>query len=362
MGKAFIQNSVITSNYIVGGKLENTNRDNRPGFFAVIPATVRYDRTLPQGAKLLYGEISALCNKKGFCWARNSYFAELYDTSERTVITWIQRLRDAGHVRVSFEFFPDSRKIRNRYISLSVKEPPTPDAVVSKKTSPPGAVVSKKPSPPDTVVVKKTSPPGGEENFRENNTFINNTAATAAPPDNSSGEGQLAAAAAVSAEWLKDALEAVDPGLVFDRGFYARAASHMSENGLDEGYPEWLYGQCEAKKPSSFDGLYFRLFFAENLAGKYRAVRAAAARPPPGLACPACGASHGGGECPSCGLPSPSQDAASLEFHGKLLRLAPGRRAEYLAREEALNLDWRSHGLEKLGEFSAALKKEFGLA
>ena len=358
--------------------MENTgHQDNKPGFFAVIPATVRYDRTLPQGAKLLYGEIAALCNKKGYCWARNAYFAQLYETSERTVIGWIQRLRDAGHVSVSFEFFPGSRKIRNRYISLAGKSagrigdsetrgPPPRNAVVVKKSSPPDAVVMKKSSPPDAVVVKKSSPPSGEKNFLGNNTFINNTATAAAargdsPEPPCAGE-RRSAAAAVSKEWVRDALAAVDPGLVFDHGFYARAAAHMIENGLDREYPAWLYGQCEAKRPRSLDGMYFRLFFAENLAEKYRIALAKGTRPPPGVACPVCAAVHDGGECPSCGLPRPRTDVAALEYHGKLFRLPPERRDEYLERERALNLDWRLHGLEKLGELSAALKREFGLA
>ena len=44
-------------------------RENGPGYWAVIPAEVRYDDALPANAKLLYGEISSLCDQKGYCYA-----------------------------------------------------------------------------------------------------------------------------------------------------------------------------------------------------------------------------------------------------------------------------------------------------
>lgn len=71
----------------------------RPGYYAVIPASVRYDKSLPPNAKLLYGEISALANKHGFCFARNKYFAELYGVHPPRVSEWIKALVDAGHIR-----------------------------------------------------------------------------------------------------------------------------------------------------------------------------------------------------------------------------------------------------------------------
>lgn len=38
----------------------------RPAYWAVIPASVRYDRELPPNAKLLYGEVTALSDKLGY--------------------------------------------------------------------------------------------------------------------------------------------------------------------------------------------------------------------------------------------------------------------------------------------------------
>lgn len=77
-----------------------------PGYWAVIPAPVRYDDRIPANAKLLFGEISALCDRKGFCWAKNDYFAELYGWAPTTVTRLISSLRDAGYLVV--EMVPTS--------------------------------------------------------------------------------------------------------------------------------------------------------------------------------------------------------------------------------------------------------------
>jgi DNA-binding transcriptional ArsR family regulator len=73
---------------------------DQPSYYANIPSPVRYDRSLKPNAKLLYGEITALTNKEGFCWAPNEYFATLYDVSSETVSRWISQLRDAGYIEV----------------------------------------------------------------------------------------------------------------------------------------------------------------------------------------------------------------------------------------------------------------------
>lgn len=69
-------------------------------YYAIIPANVRYDKELTPNAKLLYGEITALTNEKGYCWATNAYFAELYSTTNRSVSKWISQLESRGYIDV----------------------------------------------------------------------------------------------------------------------------------------------------------------------------------------------------------------------------------------------------------------------
>ena len=41
---------------------------DKPNYYAIIPAIVRYDNDLKPNEKLLYGEITALTNKTGACY------------------------------------------------------------------------------------------------------------------------------------------------------------------------------------------------------------------------------------------------------------------------------------------------------
>lgn len=73
--------------------------NNQPSYYAVIPANVRYCKDIPMGAKLLYGEISSLTNEKGYCWAKNSYFEELYQVDKKTIIRWINKLIELNFIK-----------------------------------------------------------------------------------------------------------------------------------------------------------------------------------------------------------------------------------------------------------------------
>lgn len=75
----------------------------KPNYYSIIPADVRYDNELSSTAKLLYAEITSLSNKDGYCWASNRYFAELYNLSETQISLIIKQLQDRGYVTIEIE-------------------------------------------------------------------------------------------------------------------------------------------------------------------------------------------------------------------------------------------------------------------
>tara|TARA_B110000503_G_scaffold101671_2_gene151873 strand:- start:1540 stop:2253 length:714 start_codon:yes stop_codon:yes gene_type:complete len=92
--------------------------DPNPSYYANIPATVRYDKSLTPNAKLLYGEITALTNKEGYCWAMNAYFADLYGVSKVSISNWVGSLRDNGYIEVQMKYQEGTKKIEARHIRI----------------------------------------------------------------------------------------------------------------------------------------------------------------------------------------------------------------------------------------------------
>ena len=88
-------------------------------YYAIIPANVRYDNDLTPNAKLLYGEITALCNEKGYCWASNDYFAELYKTSTRTISRWIKQLINKGYIISNLIYRKGTKEVEQRHLYIS---------------------------------------------------------------------------------------------------------------------------------------------------------------------------------------------------------------------------------------------------
>lgn len=119
--------------------------NEKPNYYAIIPANVRYDKELKDKAKLLYGEIVALSDKQGYCYASNKYFAELYEVSTTTISTLIKNLVEKGYIESEIIYKEGTKEILNRYLKI-FKAP----------------------------YLKKFKYPI-KENLKDNNTSINNT-------------------------------------------------------------------------------------------------------------------------------------------------------------------------------------------
>jgi len=74
-----------------------------PNYYAILTADVRYDKKIRPNARLLFAEITALCNKEGYCWATNKYFANLYGVGNRVIQVWLSQLIKRGYIRVEIK-------------------------------------------------------------------------------------------------------------------------------------------------------------------------------------------------------------------------------------------------------------------
>lgn len=124
--------------------------EQKPNYYAVIPAEVRYSN-IKANAKLLYGEISALANKHGYCWATDSYFAELYGTGKDSIQKWLKQLEDEGFISREVIYEDGTKIIVQRRIYLLLK---------------------------NTIPIIKNNSSPIIKNNRDNNTSNNNTLVT----------------------------------------------------------------------------------------------------------------------------------------------------------------------------------------
>ncbi|MEX6346902.1 MULTISPECIES: DnaD domain protein [Staphylococcus] len=84
----------------------------KPSYYSIITANVRYDNRLTDSEKLLFAEITSLSNKYGYCTASNNYFAKLYEVTKVTISRRIKKLKEYGYLKV--EFIRNGNEIKKR--------------------------------------------------------------------------------------------------------------------------------------------------------------------------------------------------------------------------------------------------------
>ena len=127
------------------------SESNYPAYYGILTANVRYSTQLSMSEKIMFTEITALSNAKGYCSAKNKYFADLYNKSEKTISLWIKNLKDCGFIRIEYKRRGAEVIMRKIY--------PTPEHELQKCKS------------TDNKNVSRTN----YKNVKENNTSINNT-------------------------------------------------------------------------------------------------------------------------------------------------------------------------------------------
>lgn len=99
----------------------------KPNYYAIIPSEVRYSAIKPS-AKLLYGEITCLSNQRGYCFATNNYFAQLYNVNKNTISLWIKDLKDYGFIEIKM-IYKDKQIIERRIGIIKITDTPIPKKV-----------------------------------------------------------------------------------------------------------------------------------------------------------------------------------------------------------------------------------------
>ena len=94
------------------------NEINKIGYFAVIPATVLFNKELKPNAKLLYALITTLANKEGYCFASNKYLGEKLNVDPKTITSWLSDLRKYNYIMVDI-IRNESKEIVQRKIYIN---------------------------------------------------------------------------------------------------------------------------------------------------------------------------------------------------------------------------------------------------
>ena len=350
-----------------------------------------------------------MCNQKGYCWTGNAYFAKLYGKSESSIKNWIRKLRDAGHISISFSYKPGKKEVQERHIRLTCTLPVAKQGTKKSgdsenssngKNEYPCSTDQEEPqltprheagADTDVQVGQKSDPGGskncptwgknlsqvgqnfdrgGSKNCLDNITYnitnnnsseknVKNSAASA--PSEAKPPGKEAEDLFLfSAKELKDALAKIDPALFLQNNFFNRAPPFMAKNSLGIDYLQWIYDQCRQTDFRSLKDLFFSMFFDDSKPLEFKASNAPKPppKPPPDFPCPVCEHVHPQSDelCPSCNLPArSSQDLISL-----LRKLPPEKRKVYLKKSEdiaiqcGVNLDF-----VKYQSLIAELDREF---
>lgn len=151
----------------------NDEQFERPSYYSIIPATVRYDKRLKAYERLMFSEITALSNKYGYCTASNGYFASLYEVDKTTISRWINHLKNLGYLKT--QLIKNGRAIDSRRIYPNMDPVGrTCNTPIDRNATPIDQKVNTPLIEKSIGYTQKDQYPI-DRNAKENNTRVNNT-------------------------------------------------------------------------------------------------------------------------------------------------------------------------------------------
>ena len=95
-------------------------RINCEGGFGIIPFYLSRDKSIPDGAKLLFSDMWLAQLQTGYCSLSNSELAEIRNVSVRTITNWVSLLKEKGWIKTQY-IITQQGEIKQRNIYLNPK-------------------------------------------------------------------------------------------------------------------------------------------------------------------------------------------------------------------------------------------------
>jgi hypothetical protein len=151
---------------------------------------------------------------------------------------------------------------------------------------------------------------------------------------------EKAAVAFSNIEKIRDSLNNIDSILIFDNSFYSKAVIYLAEEKLSDEYMAWVYKECQKRKPENLRGLYYSLFFLNDILALCREYETRKENTKPiQVYCPVCGFSYDTNlnKCPNCNFyQKEGDDKDKVERHKNFLNLSSDEKAAYEEEQMAL--------------------------
>ena len=84
----------------------------------ITPISALTDNRISSLEKLLLMHIISLCKQKGYCWATNSYFMDIYGYSKQTISKSINKLASLTYINLNY----DNEAVNNSKRTITLSE------------------------------------------------------------------------------------------------------------------------------------------------------------------------------------------------------------------------------------------------